>query len=128
MFQLSFSSYQFWLKLQFLETSEAHRRGAGRADITPRPPYRSDDSAVEMDALSSTLAELPADCINPISPISTGSGFTGRPYRPISLETVPESSAATDPRANLSHLKTDTGRAAYVNHWNQYKALGTGDR
>ena len=90
-------------------------------------------SPVEMDGRGAAPAELPAELpaepATPMSPARTchAVGGAARPhsYHPYSPGCVPNS-PAKDPRANLSSIRTESGRAGYVNQWDQWRALGTG--
>ncbi|PHH90983.1 hypothetical protein CDD83_2053 [Cordyceps sp. RAO-2017] len=93
----------------------------GRFDKDPlRPP----SGAFEMDGTGIAPVELPAEPpaaepSPPLSPPPPAAGQDARPCRPYQPP-----AAATDPRANLNSLETDGGRAAHVNHWDQWRALG----
>ncbi|PNY27146.1 Uncharacterized protein TCAP_02925 [Tolypocladium capitatum] len=96
----------------------------GRAD-RPQDPHKPRIGAFEMDGTGMAPVELPAE------PATSSSGTTSysRPsLQPCQahggLYTVPESPAA-DPRANLNAIRTDSGHAGYVNHWNQWRAVGS---
>ncbi|KAL3961951.1 hypothetical protein ACCO45_003474 [Purpureocillium lilacinum] len=90
-------------------------------------------SPVEMDGRGAAPVELPAEMpaepATPMSPARTrhAVGGAARPhsYHPYSPGCVPNS-PAKDPRANLSSIRTESGRAGYVNQWDQWRALGTG--
>ncbi|KAK5990951.1 hypothetical protein PT974_09226 [Cladobotryum mycophilum] len=85
----------------------------GRAD-QPDDLYRPHSGTFEMDGTTTTPVELPA---NSIPSPSTAASKAPR------LDPVQEIVPA-DPRANLNSLQTESGKPAYVNHWNQYKNLG----
>ncbi|KAF4510693.1 hypothetical protein G6O67_002567 [Ophiocordyceps sinensis] len=91
----------------------------GRADVPP-DPYRPASGTFEMDGAGMAPVELPAESAAPShAPGPQAAQQTYQPYGPAG-------GPAADPRANLNALKTDSGHATYVNHWNQWKALGTG--
>lgn len=69
-----------------------------------------------MDATSAVPVELPDT--SPISPPPIP--CTSAPLPPIK-DTCP-----ADPYANLNSLGNEDGRPKYVNHWNQYRAMGSG--
>lgn len=86
----------------------------------PPDPYRPASGTFEMDGAGMAPVELPAESAAPShAPGPQAAQQTYQPYGPAG-------GPAADPRANLNALKTDSGHATYVNHWNQWKALGTG--
>ncbi|RDA94172.1 hypothetical protein CP533_6634 [Ophiocordyceps camponoti-saundersi (nom. inval.)] len=79
----------------------------GRADQTP-------EVALEMDGASMAPVELPAEPTKSVRPVTPNHDYQPRPVPP-----------AADPRANLNSNKTDSGHGAYVNHWSNWRALGS---
>ena len=81
----------------------------------------------EMDGTGIEPVELPADPATPPAPAPDAAGALTQAYRPQPCPSqgaaVPEAPPA-DPRANLGSIRTDSGHVAYVNHWNQWRALG----
>ncbi|KJZ72628.1 hypothetical protein HIM_07987 [Hirsutella minnesotensis 3608] len=86
----------------------------GRFD---QDPYRPASGTFEMDGAGMAPVELPAEPASRAKAVASEAAQSYRPY-------VPPAVPAADPRANLNSIKTDSGRAGYVNHWNQWKALG----
>ncbi|POR31316.1 Uncharacterized protein TPAR_08493 [Tolypocladium paradoxum] len=96
----------------------------GRAD-RPQSPHRPPSGAVEMDGTGMAPVELPAEPATLSSAATAYSRPAVQSYQPYGgLYTLPESPAA-DPRANLNAIRTDSGHAGYVNHWNQWRAVGS---
>lgn len=93
----------------------------GRAD-EPENPYKPKNGAFEMDAMSIAPVELPAMSFEPGRPKRQASSSEPGVSTPIAVRHTP----SKDPRSNLNSLKTESGRPAYVNHWNQYKTLSSG--
>ncbi|UNI14977.1 hypothetical protein JDV02_001552 [Purpureocillium takamizusanense] len=113
----------------------------GRVD-RPQNQHRSGTDAYEMSTIAvspvemdgrgvAAPAELPAEApvfpVSPMSPADFAAGGLVRPhsyhhYSPGSVPTTP----AADPRANLSSIQTQSGRAGYVNQWDQWRTLGGG--
>ncbi|KAM4059594.1 hypothetical protein HRG_011650 [Hirsutella rhossiliensis] len=112
---------------QYQPPMSAHTTGSsdpfapfgGRADVPP-DPYRPPSGTFEMDGAGMAPVELPAEPATPSHAL--GPRQPRQTYRAYG----PAGDPATDPRANLNSLKTDSGHAAYINHWDQWKALGGG--
>ena len=90
----------------------------GRADQPePEYPVKPPENTFEMDATSTAPVELPDNCI-PAPMCELPETTVARPIP------VAEAAPATDPNANLTSLGTENGRPQYINHWNQYRAVG----
>jgi hypothetical protein len=72
----------------------------------------------EMDATTIAPVELPASSpgANPRPRPSAAEGQNMNHVDPF---------APRDPRANLNSLGTEGGEPRYVNHWNEYRAMGS---
>ncbi|KAF5026483.1 hypothetical protein F66182_1405 [Fusarium sp. NRRL 66182] len=97
----------------------------GRADRVD-DPLRPPSGTFEMDGTSTVPVELPAVAFNDIrvrpEPDTTshvGAAATGYPAA---------AGGSMDPRANLNASLEDRQQKQFVNHWNQYRAMGEGDR
>lgn len=83
-------------------------------DANSEYPNRPASNTFEMDATPAAPVELPDTAV--IYPAPTSSP----PPRSASTDT-----RKTDPRANLDHITDDDGNPKYINHWNQYRAMGS---
>lgn len=76
-----------------------------------------------MDGTSAAPVELPAISVEPPAatsgPVSKKDGGNGQPKKA-------DGGKAVDPQANLNALGEQSGRPAYINHWNQYREVGGG--
>lgn len=88
--------------------------GVGRVDKEEDFPQRPPSNVFEMDATNAAPVELPA--------ISPGANPRPRSSSPEDIKIFPVGESPADPQATLNSL----GKERYVNHWNQYKNLGSG--
>ncbi|KPM45433.1 hypothetical protein AK830_g1088 [Neonectria ditissima] len=93
----------------------------GRAD-KPEDPHRPPSGTFEMEGTSTAPVELPAE-----SPVASHLRSVSTPRSPDSVnrEYCVQPSGPVDPRANLNASLTDRHQQTYVNHWNQYRSLGS---
>lgn len=120
----SFSFFSFLMQCQSdivfnaclrtsFETNTTLPLCSGRSD-QPEDPYRPHGGAFEVDGTSAAPIELPA--VSASYPSSVA-------LRVPRLNPIQEN-ASTDPHANLNSIRTDSGKPAHVNHWNQWKSIG----
>ncbi|KAK7430888.1 hypothetical protein QQZ08_002678 [Neonectria magnoliae] len=93
----------------------------GRAD-KPEDPHRPPSGTFEMEGTSTAPVELPAE-----SPVTSHLRSASAPHSPerISRKYGVQPSGPVDPRANLNASTADRRQHTYVNHWNQYRSLGS---
>ncbi|KAF4955846.1 hypothetical protein FGADI_4241 [Fusarium gaditjirri] len=106
----------------------------GRVDRVD-DPLRPPTGTFEMDATENVVHELPTATFSDAkaSESQTGShvaaGQPGCPFQTgpaATPEYHPATTYPVDPRANLNATLEDRQQKQFVNHWNQYKALGEG--
>ncbi|KAI1045612.1 hypothetical protein LB505_004765 [Fusarium chuoi] len=112
-------------------TREAPIRRIDRVDDPLRPP----PGTFEMDATENVVHELPTATFSDAQANESQTGghaAAGQPDRPFqngpaaAAEYPPATMYPVDPRANLNATLEDRQQKQFVNHWNQYKALGEG--
>ncbi|KAI1022461.1 hypothetical protein LB503_001121 [Fusarium chuoi] len=88
-----------------------------------------------MDATENVVHELPTATFSDAQANESQTGghaAAGQPDRPFqngpaaAAEYPPATMYPVDPRANLNATLEDRQQKQFVNHWNQYKALGEG--
>ncbi|KAJ6445781.1 HNRNP arginine N-methyltransferase [Purpureocillium lavendulum] len=95
--------------------------------IAVPPVQRNSTGAMPME-----LSAEHASQTGPTAPASFASGGIARPrsYQPYTpgceAGGFVSNPPATDPRANLRSIRTESGSAGYVNHWDEWRALGGG--
>ncbi|KAM0437656.1 hypothetical protein ACHAPT_002020 [Fusarium lateritium] len=106
----------------------------GRADQTP-DPFRPPSNTYEMDGTSNVPVELPAVRFSdaredPRPQFHSQSHPQSQFHSTGSMSTTPsygypaQPAGPVDPRANLNASLRERQQHTYVNHWNQYRALG----
>lgn len=89
----------------------------GRVDVNSEYPYRPANNTFEMDATPLAPVELPDTAV--IRPSTAPDPSS--PHSP----PMPVHTPNTDPRANLDTVADEDGNPKYINHWNQYRAVGS---
>ncbi|KAG9257061.1 uncharacterized protein F5Z01DRAFT_671509 [Emericellopsis atlantica] len=86
----------------------------GRVDKDSECPIRPQSNTFEMDATTAVPAELP-----------DSSAFAANPTTTVRAPVPVEPAAPAQPGANLDPLETGQGKPKYINHWDQYRAMGS---
>ncbi|KAI6780169.1 uncharacterized protein J7T54_000075 [Emericellopsis cladophorae] len=86
----------------------------GRVDKDSEYPIRPQSNTFEMDATTAVAAELPDSSAFAASPTTTVRA-------PVSVEPATPAQSA----ANLNPLVKGEGKPKYINHWDQYRAMGS---